>query len=122
MVLENKLNITGFAFKEGVTQEQKDEAFGNVINSFVSESLTDILNSLKNKSYSFSLVDINKLELVVNPGLGERYFIWLLIACTKPQAERRALEAMMGYREVEDVRIVRSENGCIVKGIFDIQY
>ena len=90
------------------------------INSFVSESLTDILNSLKNKSYSFSLVDINKLELVVNPGLGERYFIWLLIACTKSQAERRALEAMMGYREVEDVRIVRSENGCIVKGIFDI--
>ena len=90
------------------------------INKMIIRSLSDMMHNLMGKKYSFSLVDINKLQLMLNQGQDERYIIWLLIACTKPQAERKAIEAMLGYREIDDVKIVRNENGCIVKGIFDI--
>lgn len=64
LIYENKLNITGFAFKEGVTQEQKDEAFGNVINSFVSASRNLDFSSEKN----LFIVQGNCSEVIYNNG------------------------------------------------------
>ncbi len=48
LVYDSKLNISGFKFKENATEEQKEEAFGKLVNHFVSTSKNLDLSSDKN--------------------------------------------------------------------------
>ena len=48
LIYSSKLNISGFKFKKGLTDEQKEQAFGKVIDSFVSASKNLDFSSEKN--------------------------------------------------------------------------
>lgn len=48
LIYDGKLNITGFKFNKAATQEQKEQAFGKLINTFVETSKNQDFNGDKN--------------------------------------------------------------------------
>lgn len=64
LIYDNKLNISGFRFEEGITKEQKEEAFAAVINSFVQTSKNLDFSSEKN----LFMVNGNHSRVIYNNG------------------------------------------------------
>ena len=78
------------------------------------------LKSLMNRDPICQSEYVNKWNLFTTSYSDDTDILWLIVACNKPKAERKAVEAILGYPPCEDVVIVRNQTGCIIKGIFEV--
>ena len=95
MIYEGKLNISGFKFVEGATDSQKEEAFGLLINSFVSTSKNLDFSSEKN----LFVVQGNCHQIVYNNGGSEKMKISGVDVQEKLGLNTKAVTLNRIYRE-----------------------
>ncbi len=67
LIYDDKINISGFQFNPKATEEQKEEAFGKIVNAFVDASKNEDLTSTKN----LFLIQANFSEVYYNHGGSE---------------------------------------------------
>lgn len=93
-IYKNELNISGFKFKENATDEQKEEAFGKLINCFVSTSKNLDFSSDKN----LFMVQGNGREVIYNHGGSKSMQIDGVDVQEKMGLKTRAVAVMQAHR------------------------
>lgn len=94
-IYDGELNVSGFRFVEGASETQKEEAFGQLINSFVSTSKNLDFSSEKN----LFVVQGNCRQVVYNNGGSEKMKISGVDVQEKLGLNTKAVALNRIYRE-----------------------